>query len=150
MDEIIPWDEWVDVIKPYYTKGKRGRPPMGIEKMLRMYLLQIWFNLSDPATEYAIYDSYAMRKFTGIDFMTEAVSDETTLCNFRHLLEAHGLNKLFFDAINRCLVQTGHMMKGGTIVDATIINAPSSTKMQLKPVTSKCTRQKRGTSGNVE
>ena len=79
MDEIIPWDEWVGVIEPYYPKGKRGRPPMGIEKMLRMYLLQIWFNLSDPATEDAIYDSYAMRKFTGIDFMTEAVPDETTL-----------------------------------------------------------------------
>ena len=93
-----------------------------------MYLLQIWFNLSDPATEDAIYDSYAMRKFTGIDFMTESVPDETTLCKFRHLLEANGLNKLFFDAINRIMVQTRHMMKGGTIVDATIINAPSSTK----------------------
>lgn len=128
MDEIIPWEEWVGVIEPYYPKGKRGRPPMGIEKMLRMYLLQIWFNLSDPATEDAIYDSYAMRKFTGIDFMTESVPDETTLCKFRHLLEANGLNKLFFDAINRVMVATGHMMKGGTIVDATIINAPSSTK----------------------
>ena len=85
MDEIIPWDEWVGVIEPYYPSGKRGRPPMGIEKMLRMYLLQIWFNLSDPATEDAIYDSYAMRTFTGIDFMTEAVPDETTLCKFRHL-----------------------------------------------------------------
>ena len=81
--------------------------------MLRMYLLQIWFNLSDPATEDAIYDSYAMRKFTGIDFMTEAVPDETTLCKFRHLLEENELNKLFFDAINRVMVQTGHMMKGG-------------------------------------
>ena len=70
MDEIIPWDEWVGVIETYYPKGKRGRPPMGIEKILRMYLLQIWFNLSDPATENAIYDSYAMRKFTGIDFRT--------------------------------------------------------------------------------
>ena len=98
MEEIIPWDEWVGVIEPYYPKGKRGRPPMGIEKMLRMYLLQIWFNLSDPATEDAIYDSYAMRKFTGIDFMTETVPDETTLCKFRHLLETNGLNKLFFDA----------------------------------------------------
>ena len=78
MDEIIPWEEWVGVIEPYYPKGKRGRPPMGIEKMLRMYLLQIWFNLSDPATEDAIYDSYAMRKFTGIEFMTESVPDETT------------------------------------------------------------------------
>ena len=128
MDEIIPWDEWVGIITPYYPNGKRGRPPMGIERMLRMYLLQIWFNLSDPATEDAIYDSYAMRKFTGIDFMTESVPDETTLCKFRHLLEANGLNKLFFEAINRVMVATGHMMKGGTIVDATIINAPSSTK----------------------
>ena len=101
---------------------------MGIEKMLRMYLLQIWFNLSDPATEDAIYDSYAMRKFTGIDFMTETVPDETTLCKFRHLLEETDLNKLFFDAIIQVMLQTVHMMKGGTIVDATIINAPSSTK----------------------
>lgn len=132
MDEIIPWDEWVSVIEPYYPQGKRGRPPMGIEKMLRMYLLQIWFNLSDPATADAIYDSYAMRKFTEIDFMTEAVPDETTLCKFRHLLEKNELNKLLFDAINRVMVQTGHMMKGGTIVDATIINAPSSTKNAQK------------------
>lgn len=132
MDEIIPWDEWVSVIEPYYPDGKRGRKPMGIEKMLRMYLLQIWFNLSDPATEDAIYDSYAMRSFTGIDFTVESVPDETTLCKFRHLLEEHGLNKLFFDAINRVMVQTGHMMKGGTIVDATIINAPSSTKNEAK------------------
>ena len=128
MDEIIPWGEWIGIIAPYYPNSKRGRPPMGIERMLRMYLLQIWFNLSDPATEDAIYDSYAMRKFTGIDFMTENVPDETTLCKFRHLLEKNGLNKLFFDAINRVMVATGHMMKGGTIVDATIINAPSSTK----------------------
>ena len=128
MDEIIPWDEWVSVIEPYYPKGKRGRPPMGIEKMLRMYLLQIWFNLSDPATEDAVYDSYAMRKFTGIDFMKESVPDETTLCKFRHLLEVNGLNKLFFEAINRVMVQGSHMMKDRTIVDATIIDVPSSAK----------------------
>lgn len=128
MDEIIPWEEWVGVITPHYPNGKQGRPPIGIERMLRMYLLQIWFNLSDPATEDAIYDSYAMRKFTGIDFLTESVPDETTLCKFRHLLEKNGVNKLFFDAVNRVMVASGHMMKGGTIVDATIINAPSSTK----------------------
>lgn len=92
--------------KPYYPKGKRGCLPMGIEKMLRMYLLQIWFSLFDPATEDAIYDSYAMRKFTGIDFMTKAVPDETTLCKLRHLLEANGLNKLYFDTVNRVMVQT--------------------------------------------
>lgn len=128
MDEIIPWDEWVDVIRPYYPGGKRGRPPKGIEKMLRMYLLQIWFNLSDEGVEDAIYDSYAMRKFVGIDFMTEDAPDATTLLKFRHLLEQHNLNKLFFEAINRVMVATGHMMKGGSIVDATIISAPSSTK----------------------
>ena len=95
---------------------------------MRMYLLQCWFNLSDPGTEDAIYDSYAMRKFTGIDFMSDSVPDETTLCKFRHLLEEHGLNKLFFEAIERVMVASGHIMKGGTIVDATIIDAPSSTK----------------------
>ena len=108
MDEIIPWAEWVDIITHYYPQGKRGRPPMGIEKMLWMYQLQIWFHPSDPATEDAIYGSYAMRKFTGINFITERVPDETTLCKFRHLLEEHGLNKLFFEAINRVMVETGH------------------------------------------
>ena len=93
MDEIIPWDEWGGVIEPYYPKGKRGRPPMGIEKMLRMYLLQIWFNLSDSATEDAIYDSYAMRKFTGINFMTEAVPDETTLCKCIRFLSVQRAGK---------------------------------------------------------
>ena len=147
MEEIIPWDEWVSVIVPYYPSGKRGRPPMGIEKMLRMYLLQIWFNLSDPATEDAIYDSYAMRKFTGIDFLKESVPDETTLCKFRHLLEQHDLNKLFFEAIQRVMTESGHIMKGGTIVDATIINAPSSTKNAEKSEIPKCIRPRKETSG---
>jgi len=128
MEEIIPWDEWVGYVEPYYFNGKRGRPPMGIEKMLRMYLLQIWFSLSDEGVEDAIYDSYAMRKFMGIDFMTEQVPDATTLLHFRRLIEESGLGKAFFEAISRCLEKCGHMMKGGTIVDATIINAPSSTK----------------------
>ena len=97
-----------------------------------MYLLQSWFNLSDPGTEDAIYDSYAMRKFTGIDFMNSSVPDETTLCKFRHLLEEHGLNKLFFEAIERVMEASGHIMKGGTIVDATIIDAPSSTRNKDK------------------
>ena len=121
MEEIIPWEEWIEIIRPYYSTGRRGRPTIDLELILRMYLLQVWFNLSAPGTEDAICDSYAMRKFTGIGFLTDSVPDETTLCNFRHLLEEHKLNKLFFDAINRVMVETGHIMKGGTIVDATII-----------------------------
>ena len=128
MNDSIPWDEWVAYIEPYYPEGKRGRPPMGIEKMLRMYLLQCWFNLSDEGLEDAIYDSYAMRTFMGISFFDEQVPDATTLLKFRHLLEKHNIGKVFFDAIARALAQYGSMMRGGTIVDATIIGAPNSTK----------------------
>lgn len=128
MEEIIPWEEWKEIIRPHYPDGKRGRAPKGIELMLRMYLLQCWFNLSDEGVEEAIYDSYAMRRFMGINFLEEDVPDATTLLKFRHLLERHGLGKLFFEAINRVMVATGHIMKGGSIVDATIIDAPSSTK----------------------
>lgn len=128
MDEIIPWEEWVSLIVPHDPTGKRGRPPVGIETMLRMYLLQCWFNLSDEGVEDAIYDSYAMRKFMEINFLETDVPDATTLLKFRHLLEEYGLGKLFFDAINRCLEKAGRMMRGGSIVDATLISAPSSTK----------------------
>jgi len=132
MDASIPWDEWVAYIVPYYPKGERGRPPMGIEKMLRMYLLQCWFNLSDEGLEDAIYDSYAMRTFMGVNFLDEQVPDATTLLKFRHLLEKHNIGKVFFDAIKRALEERGHMMRGGSIVDATLINAPSSTKNEKK------------------
>jgi IS5 family transposase len=132
MNEMIPWDEWIAYIVPYYPKGKHGRPPMGIEKMLRMYLLQCWFNLSDEGLEDAIYDSYAMRTFMGIDFLTEQVPDATTLLKFRHLLEKHAIGKVFFHAISSTLEKCGHMMHGGSIVDATLISAPSSTKNEKK------------------
>jgi IS5 family transposase len=128
MNEIIPWDEWVKYIEPHYPTGKRGRPPKGIEKMLRMYLLQSWFNLSDEGLEDAIYDSYAMRTFMGINFFEEQVPDATTLLKFRHLIEEHKIAEQLFRAINYVIEQSGYMMRGGTIVDATIINAPSSTK----------------------
>ena len=128
MNEIIPWDEWTELVRPYYPNGKRGRPAKGIEKMLRMYLLQVWFNLSDEGVEDAIYDSYAFRKFMNIDFMEEQVPDATTLLKFRHLLEENHLGEAMFQAINHIMEETGHIMHGGTIVDATIINAPSSTK----------------------
>ena len=132
MEEVIPWDEWVGIIKPYYPSGKRGRPTKGIEKMLRMYLLQSWFSLSDEGIEDAIYDSYAFRKFMSIDFNKEQVPDATTLLKFRHLLEKNHIGELFFDAIKKCFDKAGVMMKGGTIVDATLISAPSSTKNQKK------------------
>lgn len=128
MEEIIPWDEWVEFVRPYYPDGRRGRPTKGIEKMLRMYLLQIWFNLSDEGVEDAIYDSYAFRKFMKIDFAEEQVPDATTLLKFRHLLERNHLGEAFFEAIKRVMDASGHIMHGGTIVDATIIEAPSSTK----------------------
>ena len=128
MNEIIPWSEWVEIIRPFYPKGEQGRPPRGIELMLRMYLLQIWFNLSDEMVEDSIYDSYAMRYFVGLNFFEEQVPDATTLLKFRHLLEKHQAGEKFFNAINGLLEANGCMMRGGTIVDATILNAPSSTK----------------------
>ena len=128
MDAIIPWDAWIELIRPYYYEGKRGRRPIDLEIMLRMYLLQNWFNLSDFGVEEAIYDSYAMRKFMRLDFMTQQVPDSTTLLHFRHLLEKHLIGeKIFQDVVDR-LDEAGLMMHGGTIVDATIIEAPSSTK----------------------
>jgi len=128
MDNAIAWDEWLSFIEPHYPEGKRGRPALGIEKMLRMYLLQCWFNLSDEGIEEAVYDSYAFRTFMRIDFGNEQVPDATTLLKFRRLLEEKGIGKLFFDAISRALGERGHMMRGGSIVDATFISAPGSTK----------------------
>lgn len=128
MDEIIPWKRWIEMIRPHYPSGKRGRPVRGIETMLRMYLMQVWFNLSDVGIEDAIYDSYAMRKFLGINFLDEQVPDSTTLLKFRHLLEEHEIGKAIFDDIKAQLDKSGLIMHGGTIVDATIVSAPSSTK----------------------
>ncbi len=128
MDSIIPWDKWTELIKEFYPSGKRGRPPKGIETMLRMYLMQNWFNLSDAAIEDAIYDSYAMRKFMRLNFLESQVPDATTLLKFRHLLEKHDIGKKIFADVNSRLEDAGLIMHGGTIVDATIIAAPSSTK----------------------
>jgi IS5 family transposase len=132
MDEIIPWSEWIELIRPFYPNGERGRPPRGIELMLRMYLLQTWFNLSDEMVEDSIYDSYAMRHFVGLDFFEEQVPDATTLLKFRHLLEKHKIGEKLFKAMNGFLEANGCMMRGGTIVDATILNAPSSTKNESR------------------
>jgi IS5 family transposase len=115
------------VIRPHYYEGKRGRPPRGIELMLRMYLLQNWYNLSDEMAEEEIYDSHAMKEFVRIDFQEEDAPDGTTLLGFRHLLEEHGLQKQIFQEINRILEAEGMMWRGGSIEDA-----PSSTKNSAK------------------
>ena len=128
MDQVIPWDEWVALVEPHYFNKKRGRRPVPIETMLRMYLLQVWFNLSDEAVEDAVNDSYAMRSFMRLDFGVRPVPDATTLLHFRHLVEKHGLGKAMFDAINRVFEANGWVMRGGSVVDATIIAAPASTK----------------------
>ena len=128
MDGIIPWAAWIEIIRPHYPSGKRGRPVRGIETMLRMYLLQVWFNLSDVGVEDAIYDSYAMRTFMKLNFLSEQVPDATTLLKFRHLLEAHKIGEQIFEDLKNRLDKAGLLMHGGSIVDATIIHAPSSTK----------------------
>lgn len=133
MEQVVPWQRLVRKIEPHYPKGEgRGRPPVGIERMLRIYCLQQWFNLSDPAVEEALYDSNAMRRFVGIDLGREPVPDETTVCKFRHLIERHGLAEKMFESVNRYLAERGLRMSSGTIVDATIIQAPSSTKNRDK------------------
>jgi len=133
MNRVVPWAEMVAVIEPVYPKAEGpGRPPIGIERMLRVLCLQQWFNLSDPAVEEALYDSRAMRQFVGIDLGREPVPDETTICKFRHLLEAHKLGAQLFARIGEYLTTQGLQVNRGTIVDATIIHAPSSTKNQSK------------------
>ena len=128
MDRVVPWSALCALIEPFYPRPGNGRPPIGVERMLRIYFLQQWFNLSDPAVEEALYDSQAMRGFVGIDLGRQPVPDETTVCRFRHLLEAHDLGRRLFDEVQRHLAAKGLKAGTGTIVDATIINAPSSTK----------------------
>jgi IS5 family transposase len=131
MDATIPWGTWVGLIGPHYYSagpGRKGRKAKPIETMLRMYLLQVWFCLSDEGVEEAVYDSYAMRRFMGLDFAVEQVPDATTLLHFRHLLERHTLGEKLFAAQSEIFESQGWIMRGGSIVDATIIAAPSSTK----------------------
>jgi IS5 family transposase len=130
MDRVVPWAALCALIEPVYPKAGNGRPPIGLERMLRTYFLQNWFNLSDPAVEEALYDSLSMRNFVGIDLGREGAPDETTSGKFRHLLEAHDLGKRLFEEVGRHLQARGLKVSTGTIVDATIINAPSSTKHQ--------------------
>jgi transposase, IS5 family len=128
MDAVIPWARLLRLIEPHYPKAGNGRQPLGLEKMLRIYFLQQWFNLSDPQAEDAIYDSESMRRFAKVELGEDTVPEETTILRFRHLLEKHNLTKAIFAAIGGLLETRGLLLRSGTIVDATIIAAPSSTK----------------------
>jgi IS5 family transposase len=132
MEVVVPWARLVERLRPLYPKGERGRPPIGLERMLRIYFLQQWYGLADEALEDALYDSQALRGFTGIDLAVDPVPDATTVLHFRHWLERHDLTKALFDDIAAMLEERGLLMRQGTIVDATIIAAPPSTKNKSK------------------
>jgi IS5 family transposase len=128
MEALVPWSEFCTLIEPHYPKAGNGRPPIGVERMLRMYLVANWFNLADEACEDALYDIAAFRDFCQIDLGRERVPDATTLLNFRHLLEAHKIGAALFAKVGELLLASGMKLSGGTIVDATLIAAPPSTK----------------------
>lgn len=132
MEQVVPWQAFCALVAPHYPKAGNGRPPVGLDRMLRIYFLQQWFNLSDPGAEEALYESQSMRRFAGIDLGREPVPDETTICKFRHLLERHDLCRKLFEVVHEHLSARGVRVATGTIVDATIIDAPSSTKNKAK------------------
>jgi IS5 family transposase len=128
MNAVMPWARLTALIEPHYPKAGSGRPPLPLERMLRIYFMQQWFNLSDPQAEDALYDIEPMRRFAGIELAEDIIPDETTILRFRHLLEQHRLTEAIFTEVRSLLEQRGLLLKSGTIVDATIISAPSSTK----------------------
>jgi len=144
MDRVIPWGTLLKVIEKHYPKAGNGRQPMPMERMLRIYFLQQWYGLSDPAMEDALYDSESMRGFADIDLEVDAVPDETTILNFRHLLEKHNLTEKVFEETQQYLSNKGLLLREGTIVDATIINASSSTKNQTRSRDSEMHQTKKG------
>lgn len=130
MEEVVPWKAIMDRIEPYYPKGDRGRPPKGLERMLRLLVVQNCFGLSDEGLEDSVYEVASIRHFVGVDIGTESAPDATTVLKFRQLLERHNLARAIFEEVNASLAVRGLYMKQGTIVDATIVAAPSSTKNQ--------------------
>ena len=144
MDAVIPWKHLHRLIEPHYPKAGNGTQPMPQERMLRIYFMQQWFNLSDPAMEDALYDSESMRRFAGIELSEDAIPDETTILRFRHLLEKHYLTQAIFAQIRTLLEQKRLLLKSGTIVDATIIEAPPSTKNEAKARDPEMKQSKKG------
>ena len=128
MEHVVPWARLEERLRPLYPKGERGRPPISLDRMLRVYFVQQWYGLGDEAVEDAFYDSQALRGFAGIELTREAIPDATTVLHFRHWLERHDLTKGLFDEVTAMLEERGLLMRQGTIVDATIIAAPPSIK----------------------
>ena len=161
MENVVPWKALIDLIEPHYpkTSSKGGRPPYPLETMLRIHLLQQWYDLSDPAMEDALIEVPTMRRFAGIDMISDRIPDETTILTFRHLLEKHDLGQQIFEVVKAHLKANGMAMKQGTIIDATLIAAPSSTSTRAKSecaggertsrgsVIQRCTRPRRATRG---
>jgi len=144
MNAITPWSVLLEVIRPFYHKGERGRPPIDLETILRMYMVSVWFTLADERTEDMVYENSAIRSFVGINLSYENVPDATTLLNFRHLLEEHNLNEAIFKKTNELLEEKNLVLKKGTIVDATILPASSSTKNKVKARDSEMKSTKKG------
>jgi IS5 family transposase len=128
MEVVVPWARFETLIAPHYTRPRKGRPQMPLCVMLRIYFLQQWYALSDPGAEEALYDMHSMRNFAGLDLAQDAIPDETTILNFRHLLERHNLTEALFEAVSGYLEERALLMRGGTIMDATLIAASPSTK----------------------
>ncbi len=128
MERVVPWTALLALVRPHYAKSGNGRRPVGLEIMLRTYFVQQWFNLSDPGVEEALYESPVLQRFVGVDLGAAPAPDETTICRFRHLLEKHDLCGMMLEAVNIHLEAKGIKIATGTIVDATILHAPSSTK----------------------
>lgn len=134
MEQVLPWGRLLALIEPHYPKGgpRGGRPPLPLERMFRIYCLQQWYNLSDPGAEEALYDSITMRRFAGVSSDADVIPDESSILNFRRLLEKHQLTERLLSEVNAHLCERGLFVGKGTIVDATIIDAPSSTKNARK------------------
>ena len=145
MDQVVPWSQLLKVIRKHYPKAGNGRPPLGLEKMLRIYFLQQWFNLSDPAMEDALYDIESMRRFVGIELGQDEVPDETTILKFRHLLERHNLTKKLFAKVTAHLEAKQLLLRQGTIVDATIVSASRSLKNKKKAMDPEMSSTRKGT-----
>lgn len=144
METVVPWKEWTNLIVPYYPTGEHGRPPKGIEVMLRMYLLQVWFSLSDEMLEDALYDSQSMRRFVGIGLLEEDVPDATTLLKFRHLLEQLDLTSRMFRQLNDTLSRKGYLMKEGTPPS---LQLPVPQRTKKDNGTLKCIKRRKATNG---